>query len=222
MVDKDLDWAILVINGESSHSNYLFQTLSGRIEFVVIDTEMAQLNDYCVLSLNETARKFHELENDVKNYRQGIERIVDAEFGEITQDVIMGLEQFEIPIWQDNYFFVSKAVCLILLSTFLEKSLRSLCIAFSQDGRLPRQRGGESKISMYITHLKNVREFNFSESNEFIELREECRKIRNAFAHGDWDSVRSEIVTVSLHQSFSAVTSLFHILEEKIYPEDFA
>jgi hypothetical protein len=219
-MNEDLDWSVVVKCGES-HSNYLFETHSGRIEFIIIDTEMSQLNDYCVLCLNETAKKLQDLKEDAKEYKKGTKSVVvEPEQWDVTQDFVMGLEEIDIPAWEDNYLFVSKAMCMILLSTYTEKSLKSLCMAFSENEYLPKQKGGESKISAYVNYLKTICKFDLIEPIEFLELREECRKIRNNFAHGDWDDIRDELIKISLHQSFLAVSTLFQVLEEKIYPAD--
>lgn len=204
---------------EKSIRNYLFSTKSGRIEFVIIETEFSQLNDYCVLSLSETFKKLEELKSDLLELKSSGKRVIEPDYGDLTSDIIWVIEDIEIPTWDDNYRFVAKAMCFVLLSIFTEKSLKSLCDAFTPkkiNARLPR--GGLSKINLYLKFLIEECSFIIIEPQEFKEVRENCRKIRNAFAHGDWDDVRNEVDATGLVSSFKSVANLFELIEDAVYP----
>ena len=220
--ESTLDWSSWVLSGEAPAANYLFETQSASIEFVVVATEFAQLNDYCVLCLEQTLGKLNELRGQLGNYKTGREPVIDPTYGDVTRDAIWWLSDFEIPSWEENYHFMAKAMCLILLSFFTEKSLKSLCTAFAPGGKSPKRKGGESKIGAHIRFLKEECSFDFAEPQAFIDVREECREIRNSFAHGDWDDIKAKVSGTNLAKAFHAIANLFYIIESKAYPDDVA
>lgn len=214
-----INWSTLILSDEASALGYLFSTQSGRIEFVIIETEFSQLNDYCVLCLSQTLDKLNQLRSKLDQYKASKEPIVDPAFGDITQDLIWGLAEVEIPVWEDNYHFMARVMCLILLSFFTEKSLKSLCVAFAPEGKFVKQKKGESKTSSYIKFLREECGFDFLESQEFVDVREKCREIRNSFAHGDWDDIKTVVSGMNLPEAFYAVANLFSVIESKVYPD---
>jgi hypothetical protein len=221
MPDKDaLNWSILILSDEASAPAYLFRTQSARTEFVIIEEEFWQLNDYCVLCLTQTLNKLDGLRSELGKYKASKEPIVDPTYGDITQDLIWGLAEVQIPAWEENYHFTARAMCLILLSFFTEKSLKSLCVAFAPEGKAPKQKKGESKTRSYIRFLGEECGFDFMEPQESVAVREKCREIRNSFAHGDWDDIKAAVSDTNLPEAFCAVASLFHIIESEAYPDD--
>lgn len=46
-------------------------------------------------------------------------------------------------------------------------------------------------------------------------LFKETYKLRNNFAHGDWNKVRRNVNSVSLLDSFNMITQLFYLIENK-------
>jgi hypothetical protein len=219
--DNDtLNWSILILSDEASAPGYLFSTRSGRIEFVIIETEFSQLNDYCVLCLTQTLDKLDGLRSQLAKYKASKETILDPIHGDITQDLVWSLAKWEIPAWEENYHFTARAMCLILLSFFTEKSLKSLCVAFAPESKFPKQKKGESKTSSYIKFLREECGFDFIEPQEFVDVREKCREIRNSFAHGDWDDIKAAVSDTNLPEAFYAVANLFYTIESKAYPDD--
>ena len=220
--DSTLDWSDLILVGESTAPNYLFEGKSGRLEFVLIETEFNQLNDYCVLCLTQTLAKLNELRTELDTFETGKEHLVDPDFGDVTGDYVWSLSALEIPTWEENYSFIAKAMCLILLSFFTEKSLKSLCTSLAPSGRSPKRRRGESKIGAYVRFLKKECGFDLAEPREFIDVRENCRGIRNSFAHGDWDDIKTEVSGTELAKAFQTVANLLYIIESEAYPRDIA
>jgi hypothetical protein len=168
---------------------YLFQSASGLIEFVVIESEMEELNDYCAASIQaiETILAQHDKER-TSIVNDGV-RIEHEDYGDITDDVLQGIEEFTIPKWQEIRSFITHAICLLLLHTLLEKNLKCMVMAYgkSTDGRL--KTNGMSKVDAYLNHLRDERGIEFEEAHKSSELRTKVRSIRNAFAHGDWEEV---------------------------------
>jgi hypothetical protein len=218
--DTILDWSASVLKQDVPSHNYLFTTQSARIEFVIIQTEFSELNDYCVVCLTGTSDKLKELKLQSNEYMTGKETVVDADWGDVTTDLLWSLSEVEIPAWEEHYNFTAKAMSLVLLSFFTEKSLKDLCISFAPKGTSLRPRGGESKTDAYIRCLKEECNFDFIEPQEFLSVREKCRQVRNSFAHGDWDEIKAEVSDTNLPQAFGAVANLFSIIETSIYPDD--
>ena len=128
----------------------------------------------------------------------------------------MMLEQFEIPLWEDTQEFMSRAMCLILLVAFTEKSLKSLCIAFAPEEVRQPEKFPQGKVATYLRFLRDECAINFEEPPEAARLRRRCQVIRNNFAHGDWDKVRSEVSGISLRESFAAIASLMYEINQKL------
>jgi hypothetical protein len=216
-----LDSSASVLHQDVPGHNYLFTTQSARIEFVIIETEFSELNDYCVVCLTGTLDKLNELKLLSNKYSTWKEEVVEADSGDITtNEVLWSLSEVEIPAWEEHYNFTAKAMSLVLLSFFTEKSLKDLCTSFAPDGTSLKPRGGESKIGAYIRCLREQCSFDFIEPQEFVAVREKCRQVRNSFAHGDWEEIKEEVSDTSLPQAFGAVSNLFSLLETKIYPDD--
>jgi hypothetical protein len=193
--------------------NYLFVTQTHVFEFVVIDEEMAQLNDYCLLLLNATSQKLTELKTDLKDYKSGKKNAYHSTMGDLTADQIMVLEDFEIPAWEDTYSFVAVATCLLLIQAFIEKNLKFLFVSLSGENKKQRQKPGESKIDAYLRGLREDCGIKFDESNELKQLRKEIESLRNAFAHGDWDKVRNTTAEIDLMDVFQMATDIFSNIE---------
>jgi hypothetical protein len=212
---------------DSAEAEYLFQSLSGIIEYVVIDTEMSQVNDYFVMCFTETENKLEEMKQDLKDYESGAKKLVDPEYGDVTGEAMDGLGGFEIPAWEDNFGFIAPAMCLVHLHIFTEKSLKSLCSEYSPKNnskvyggyaiKVMREKN-ESQIEAYIRYLKNDCAIDLSVPDNIYDLINLSRKVRNEFAHGDWDVVRESLKEVDLPLAFQAVTHLFEDIESEKAP----
>lgn len=193
---------------------YLFKTESCLVDFVVIQEELEQLHDYFLLCTKAASAKLTELKTNLADYKTGKIIANDEVLGDLTLDVIDGLEQVQIPQWEDTQSFLVTAMCLVLLSALLERALKKLCVSFATSGKgLPRERSGTNKATMYIEFLQGECGLDFLDSDSSIHIREKFRKVRNAFAHGDWDDVRDDVQGCSLRKAFEACSVLFSGLE---------
>ena len=194
--------------------SYIFQSQSRLVDFVVIQEEMEQLHAYCYLCMDSINAKINQLNQELASYRSGRKVIEDPVIGEVTSLVIDGLTEVEIPMWSDSQVFLIRAMCLLLLSSFVERSLKSLCLSFSPSGAKFKQSNNSiSKVAAYIGYLQYGCGLTFEEPANAASVREKCRKIRNDFAHGDWDEVRIGIKTQSLRGAFEACSLLFREIE---------
>jgi hypothetical protein len=212
---KELFESDLLYTDEPRCPPYLFSSAHGRVEFVIIEEEMSQLNDFCVLLLDSPRERLSYEAQSLERFTSGKEQVIDPELGDVTEDVIMGLEDIVIPTWRDTVDFVSRATTLILLHVFTEKSLKHLCLSFTPDNpaKPPRQSARQSKIDTYLNFLSQNCGFIFEEPSTGRELRTAIARIRNAFAHGDWEAVRRDIRQLSITDAFRTATELFQKLE---------
>ncbi len=195
-------------------ADYLFRGGGGySADFLTIAIEMAQLNDYCVMCVLQTKKHLNWLRQELHDLEGGRQRVVSA-FGDYTGQAI-NFVTGEIRTWENTYGFVTRAMCLLLLSAFTEKSLKTLCLSFGNGQGLgkSRKRPDESEIGHYLRFLREVSGLNFTEPEESIAAREACRHIRNDFAHGDWDKVTRHVSHVGLRPAFAAVADLLRAIE---------
>lgn len=197
---------------------YLFQSSTQQVEFVAIAEEMEELNDYCVAAHDATRgilRKHEQTEQRIDSGDFETDIPVDADF--TAEDVQTGLLDFTIPKWQHINRFISHATTLLLLHVFVERSLKALCIALSPSEEMKaKQLPGKSKIDSYLSFLKESCSLSFEEPEASEELRDAVRRIRNDFAHGDWEKVEDACGKLGLRNAFSASTELFEAIEGSI------
>ncbi|RXG18393.1 hypothetical protein DSM03_1011075 [Leeuwenhoekiella aestuarii] len=203
----------------------LFRTTSAIVEYVVIEEELNELFNYCILLQESTQDKIDQLVSEREELEK--ESYKRFEFDGIqfkNIDTIDGIENFEIPSWNALFEFTVPMNQILLISIFLEKSLKSLCAEYSPnndstyyDGynlKIKRNRQ-ESLICTYIKYLeqqcglKNV-------SNPTIEyLNQNIRPLRNSFVHGDWMTIKRYTEEIDINEVFISVSNLFRIIEEK-------
>jgi hypothetical protein len=203
---------MLSVSGTNEADDYLFHTTSAVVEFVVIEEEIAQLNDFCVAFTESVERKMSELSDLARDAARGkLETREGDPFSVTPEDVAFGAE-WQLDSWRDTYEFIAPATCLLLLSCFTEKSLRWLCDQIG-DCREVKTRGAQSKIAAYLIFLRENCKLDFEEPTETSVIREQCRELRNYFAHGEWDACRRVVRDVSVPAAFSSVTRLFEVIE---------
>lgn len=221
MRDNHLEWSNLLKGSDADGGsplidieNYLFETQTFIHEFMVVDEEMAQLNDYCLLILNATNKKISDFKTELEDYKSGKQTAQHSEIGDITEDVISGLEEVIIPTWQDTYGFTTIATCILLIQSFIEKNLKSILYSLAGESKKYQQVAGESKIDCYLRKLEEDFGVGFDESSEGKQLRKEINSLRNNFAHGDWGEVRKNIASIDLRNVFQMATNIFEGIED--------
>ncbi len=203
----------------------LFRTASSTVEYVVIEEELRELFNYCILLQESTQDKIDQLVSE----REELEKepykrfkFDGIEFQNI--DAIDGIENFEIPSWNSIFEFTVPMNQILLVSIFLEKSLKSLCAEYSpnndstyDDGyNLKIKRNShESLVSTYIKYLEQNCGFG-NISNPTLEyLNQQIRPLRNSFVHGDWMTVKRYTDAIDINEVFISVSNLLRIIEDK-------
>lgn len=200
----------------SLDADYLFETATKRIEFVIIENGLAEFNDYCVTMLDALDR---ELERRIATRRTHLKaddgllignfpRVKDDEEDDDT-DVILRWQWFQ-PV-------VTKAICLVMLGAFVEKALWSLAWYVVDD---PDQDTSGAPVDRYLAILRAEHERAFEEPARFTELRGRCRTLQGALAEADWTTIVDTMEEVALDRSFRAATEYFEILEQAYVLEE--
>jgi hypothetical protein len=118
---------MLSVAGTKEADSYLFQSSTGVVEFTVIEEEMAQLNDFCVVFTESIERKIGELSAWARSAVGGEFKDDEGHVFPITPEDIAFSADIQLESWRDTYDFIAPANCLLLLSCFTEKNLRWLC-----------------------------------------------------------------------------------------------
>jgi hypothetical protein len=214
--------------------NYLYLSrVRSQPVFLRIEEDMAQLNDFCVLCIEATDRHLTELRDTLRGIRSGELRLVphpEYEFilaqsqgykedGHVSDDYADCLEKYDIPRFQEMQRFMLRAMSLLLLSAFSEKSLMSLAdwLAPAEAPRFMKWRKKNkdhlAEVSVLMKYLRDICVLECEEPKESRLVRQKCQDIRNDFAHGRWDNVQTGIADYSLRSAFAAVTALFHAID---------
>ncbi len=204
----------MVCGYTAERPSYLFQTETGTVEFVVIAEEMEQLHNFWVLCLESSRSKLNQTVQD----HAALSKItaVEDEFVDFADRGIVSdyLREVEIPKWSSINAWLIHAMCLLLLSSLVERSLKWLCMSFSPHGaKFKSHKGSMSKTAAYIDFLQHDCGLLFEEPADLASIREDCRILRNGFAHGDWDAVQTKINAQFLQDAFEAHSMLFREIE---------
>ena len=203
-----------------NQGDYLFFS-GGEICFVVIETEMEQLNDYCFCILNAVDSKYKQLKNQIKDLdaKSPHEVLFTAKMGDLeweytASEMSQAINDIDVPKWEDNLNFVSYANCILLLYIFVEKSLKDLTKYMKGEDEKPaKQIKGYSKVVSYIKYMNDTLGLNFTVDENILNYIDEARIVRNAYAHGDWDEIRKLLSNKDLREYFTAASSLFYLIE---------
>lgn len=186
--------------------------MSSTVEFVVIEEDMAQLNDFACEFIKAAQSRVHQLDDQKRCGEGGMFSDFDGEWVDVSAKEVREGAAMQLDLWRDTSEFLARANCLILLACFTEKSLVWLCQRMGSS--VPRPKGGQSKVAACVEYLKGHCRLNFDEPQESIEARDRCREVRNAFAHGEWDKCRDAVGSIDLSNAFAAVASLFYAIEK--------
>ena len=73
---------------------------------------------------------------------------------------------------------------------------------------------GEAQTDAYLRLLREDCGLDVAEAEESRDLRRNCRRLRNAFAHGAWSAVEQDVNQMNLRQAFGSVASILEQLEQ--------
>ena len=188
-----------------------FHSKTGLIDFVAIEEELDQLEDYSTQLLNFSKQRleFLNLKYSKKNYEYAEEDDLDTD---------------EILKWTESTNFIGPSIFLLSLYFLTEKSLKNLCYSFTEGTKhwqVPEgerfkvsQKKNESIVEASIRYLKETKKFNFELNSKTLSLFEEIRILRNNFAHGDWENVQKNLSSIEINDAFKIVADIFVQIED--------
>ena len=205
-------------------SNKLFKTNSGIVEYVVIEEELNDLFDFCLLLQESTLTKIDGLYINCKEHEKNSQKRYEIEgisFSNI--DIIHGIKNFEIPSWKNTLKFIVPMNQILLISILLEKSLKSLCAEYSPNNNSKYYGGFELKIkknqgstiNSYIKYLEKNCGIEKLTDATIEYLNQNLRTIRNSFVHGNWNNIRNYSEEININDVFISVSNLFRDIEFK-------
>ncbi|MHC2672993.1 hypothetical protein ACVI1J_005156 [Bradyrhizobium diazoefficiens] len=113
-------------------------------------------------------------------------------------------------------------ILLVALYIVVEKSLKNLCYSFDKkSNHYENPKGERFKIAVrkdesnIDAQLRVLRErgFRFELTDEEKALLDEGRKLRNNFAHGDWNEVEGELAALPFRNVLRTISTVFEKIE---------
>jgi len=174
-----LYWAQSISKNDSSiHGLYVYQPDLPFEPFCQISTKFKQLNNYIFLQLCSTTEQFESAKDELNDpFYEKIDWSLDKE-----------IAQNELVSWDYNLNVLSMVNPIILISTFLEWSLK--CILFEYSGISSiTNKSGKANIDFMLEKIINDHSLQIEIPKEFQDKLDSYRFIRNKFAHGEWHRI---------------------------------
>jgi hypothetical protein len=169
--------------------------------FVEISTKLQQLNDYIFSQLCSTAKEYESAKFD---YYDPLNPQMQWSLGK---------EQAKnrVSSWDYSFKVFSRVNPIILISTFMEWALKCLLTEYSGSDSFKRNRE-KSIFDTMLKKLINDHQLDVIIPPDFQLILNKYRKIRNNFAHGDWDRIVN-IEDTDIKDYISNISSLLKYLE---------
>ena len=181
----DKDWNVIASN------DYLYMPERFSECFWILFERLHHTHDYCLHQLIESQNKLEELIEETKENP-------DSE-GHY--------------YWEYNVDVVSKSTVLVVMASFIEWGLKKVLKELT--GSIPsRTNKSISNIEHYISGIQNLALNDLKLSQELSFKLEMLRKLRNKFAHGDWDQIEEILKEIRFKDTFKAISDLFEEIEQ--------
>jgi hypothetical protein len=184
--------------------------------FCEVHRNLARLNDYCLVALHA----FHHEEHSAKAYFDDLAAALADHSRELAAEDKQWLGPAEIELgretdqhpWSEAATCLGPSMCVALVCFFLEFNLLETCRIVGGGGKV-KIPPGQSKVASCIRFLKEDCGLAIQLSCEVSASLDTYRKIRNAFAHGEWEECRDEISRIDLQDVFHTVSRIFLDIE---------
>lgn len=184
--------------------NYLFNPHERFWEvFWVAANEMAQINDFCVMTLYNSYETQKNLEKQMSKF------IFNSKVDAVTVDIF----HEQSYNWEKICLEHVWAFCFVQCSAFLEKTLKMLCQDLGNGTKPGKKVPNVSGIDHYLAFLRNNCCINFEENLKTQQILDTARQIRNAYAHGDINRCQQLLSKVSLREFLESITNLLYQIE---------
>lgn len=170
--------------------------------FFAIFNKLQQLNDHCFYQL----LSFHTRQDDLATLR-------DAAINDFT----MGAEELiyideKVDALENTTQVAIVATSTVLLCSFIEWGLK--LVANEMCGPKPQRRDRSlNQIASMLHHIEQHGRLELHIDPDQLLFIGTFRKIRNAFAHGDWERLGGQLSSTFLRTGFEAVSGIFQAIE---------
>lgn len=198
----------------SEESSSIFESTTGMVTFVRIEDEFAAV-DAALAHLFEGAR-LHEcgIRSRIDAIKSGA-RFVTDECGDITHDVLMGAEDVELPTANYVASQMTRNISLVTCFALIERCLKIVDQHYGN--KLVRAKPGvgkrKSKIDDMLSAFEEVTKDRIELSVSAQAVLSTERRLRNSFAHGDWD-VLEQMAEGDHRNLLSAAAEIFREIED--------
>ncbi|PAU51958.1 hypothetical protein BZL41_26360 [Pseudomonas sp. PIC25] len=197
----------------------LFETQHGRICFVIVEEEMRAVFDLLAGMAESTNSEVEHVCEQRRGLLEG-EVITHDEWGDVSEDVLFGLEEVLLPHARYVQGPLSNIASSLLIFAFLERALRVVARDVAHDSssveRFLRKNGRAGKIRGYLAFLQHEVALQFGVPPRLEEMLEHERRLRNDFAHGNWDVADRQPRSGFLMKAFETMSELFNALEQAV------
>lgn len=199
--------------------------------FTVFGDELHALNDYCFGIVKQVKDEIEWYSNRKNEISEESYAFIEKEHEVTNYELLMEIES-ESYKWE-WIADITSAHLVILVYSFLEKTMKYVHKIFKEDGRITVNSGVKRPyLYMWICNIFGKTEDKFRiEYADIFDVLEECRKIRNNFAHDNLEGIERdseqnyEYETRKLASSFrlidfiSTITLILYEVE-KIYKKE--
>lgn len=200
-------------------TDYLFETKTGLICFVVVQEEMKGVDALLAGLAESTANAIRGLEEQHRRIMAG-DAIIHEDFGDITQDVLDGIGECLLP---DAHYVkgpLSTVASSLIIFAFFERAMRVIAEGVVSDTSalhgFVKKNSGMGKVRAYMTFLRQEAALEFEIPPDVKNMLEQERYLRNCFAHGEWDIAQKQPRDNFVIDSLAAMKSLFETLEDAL------
>lgn len=202
---------------EYPDEDVLFVTAFGRLGFVIVEFEMAAVFQ-CLLNMQKAGEYRVQILLSQKARIKAGQRYFDDDMQcDVTGEVGQGLEDIDIPAAMHVRDEMTKLAEYVLIFAFIERALATIASNRPAEWKGYRSyikantNGG--KIAAQLSFLRNCCKMDFVVPDDFSDLIENERRIRNKIAHGDWDIPFTPDDGEFRNRAMSAITALLRNLE---------
>ena len=210
------DYFYAVINGEDiPHPKYdLYYCESGRFPMLKFQEEIEDLNQYCYELINTISKKLDHAETKFEKQKNEKTRVYVEDFGLFTSYETEMSFQSEVYKWDWLNKTVNASTLTILLYSFIESRMNEVYQMFMEMGLIKKSAAPKNtaKLDVYLKALQSTGLCQ-DEIENLISFFKKVRPVRNAFAHNDWDSLKSNLSEFKLIEFIEAIVNTFKIVD---------
>lgn len=196
----------------SGNHPYLFVSKRGEEPFIYCMQDLHELNDFCV-TLFQASRQRAKEAKSFTEATEGLDQHSD-EFSEFVDVYMYGYNESALGR------VYAPASALVMLYANLIRSLKRIAKYYGRevyerwDNSRERSSAEMLQLRKLLESIANKKLTVFDQEKVKKLLDRDLRKLRNAFMHGDWESVERQIIGINIRAGFGVASKILESLEE--------